>query len=47
VTAIVFANDALASGFMRVAHQRKIRMPEDLSIIGFDGCRKTSCCGRR
>ena len=37
VTAIVFANDALASGFMRVAHQRKIRMPEDLSIIGFDG----------
>jgi DNA-binding LacI/PurR family transcriptional regulator len=37
VTAIVFANDALASGFMRVAHQRKIRMPEELSIIGFDG----------
>lgn len=37
VTAIVFANDALASGFMRVAHQRNIRMPEDLSIIGFDG----------
>jgi LacI family transcriptional regulator len=37
VTAIVFANDALASGFMRVAHQRKIRLPEELSIIGFDG----------
>jgi DNA-binding LacI/PurR family transcriptional regulator len=36
-TAIVFANDALASGFMRVAHQRKVRMPEDLSIVGFDG----------
>jgi DNA-binding LacI/PurR family transcriptional regulator len=37
LTAIVFANDALASGFMRVAHQRKIRIPEDLSIVGFDG----------
>ena len=23
--------------FMRVAHQRKIRIPEDLSIVGFDG----------
>jgi len=37
LTAIVFANDALASGFMRVAHQRKVRIPEDLSIVGFDG----------
>ncbi len=37
LTAIVFANDALASGFMRVAHQRKIRIPEDLWIVGFDG----------
>jgi DNA-binding LacI/PurR family transcriptional regulator len=33
----VLANDALAFGFMRVAHQRGIRMPEDLSIVGFDG----------
>jgi LacI family transcriptional regulator len=36
VTAIVFGNDALAIGFMRVAQQRGVRMPEDLSIVGFD-----------
>jgi len=37
VTAIVMATDALAFGFMRVAFQRGIRMPEQLSIVGFDG----------
>jgi LacI family transcriptional regulator len=37
VTALVLANDALAFGFMRVAQQRGVRMPEDLSIVGFDG----------
>lgn len=37
VTAIVMANDALAFGFMRVALRSGIRMPEQLSIIGFDG----------
>ncbi len=37
VTAVVLANDALAFGFMRVAQQRGMRMPHDLSIIGFDG----------
>jgi LacI family transcriptional regulator, galactose operon repressor len=37
VTAIVLANDALASGFMRVAHQRGVPIPEDISVAGFDG----------
>ena len=37
LTAVVLANDALAFGFMRVAQQRGVRMPEDLSIVGFDG----------
>jgi LacI family transcriptional regulator len=37
VTALVLANDALAFGFMRVAHQRGVRMPDDLSVVGFDG----------
>jgi DNA-binding LacI/PurR family transcriptional regulator len=36
-TAVVLANDALASGFMRVAHQQGVRMPDALSIVGFDG----------
>lgn len=36
VTAIVFGNDALAIGFMRVAQQRGISMPKELSIVGFD-----------
>lgn len=36
-TAVVLANDALAFGFMRVALQRGVRMPDDLSVIGFDG----------
>jgi LacI family transcriptional regulator len=37
VTALVLANDALAFGFMRVAQQRGVKMPQDLSIVGFDG----------
>jgi LacI family transcriptional regulator, galactose operon repressor len=37
VTAIVLANDVLAFGFMRVAQQRGIKMPQELSIVGFDG----------
>lgn len=36
VTALVMGNDALALGFMRVAQQRGIRVPQDLSIVGFD-----------
>ena len=36
VTAMVFANDALALGFMRVAQQRGLRTPQDVSIVGFD-----------
>jgi LacI family transcriptional regulator len=36
VSAIVFGNDALAIGFMRVAQQRGIHMPQELSIVGFD-----------
>jgi LacI family transcriptional regulator len=36
VTALVFANDALALGFMRVAQQRGIHTPRELSIVGFD-----------
>ena len=37
VTAIVMANDALAFGFLRVAQRRGFRLPDELSIAGFDG----------
>jgi DNA-binding LacI/PurR family transcriptional regulator len=37
VTAIVMANDALAFGFMRFALHRGVKMPAELSIVGFDG----------
>jgi LacI family transcriptional regulator len=44
VTAVVLANDALAFGFMRVAQQLGVRMPQDLSIVGFDGLPQGALC---
>ena len=37
VTAIFAFNDEMAIGAMQLAHDRGLRVPEDLSIIGFDG----------
>ncbi|MBD2784005.1 LacI family DNA-binding transcriptional regulator [Xenorhabdus sp. DI] len=36
VTAAVTFNDVMAAGMMRSLHQRKINLPEQLSIVGFD-----------
>ncbi len=36
VTAVVCANDEMASGAMEAARQHGLSIPEDLSIIGFD-----------
>jgi LacI family transcriptional regulator len=36
ITALVMGNDALALGFLRVAQQRGIRVPQRLSVVGFD-----------
>jgi LacI family transcriptional regulator len=36
-TAVVLGDDALAIGFMRAAQQRGVRVPDDLSVAGFDG----------
>ncbi|WP_445497031.1 LacI family DNA-binding transcriptional regulator [Photorhabdus sp. SF281] len=35
-TAVVTFNDVMAAGMMRALHQRKINLPEQLSIVGFD-----------
>ncbi|TNH45394.1 LacI family DNA-binding transcriptional regulator [Photorhabdus luminescens] len=35
-TAAVTFNDVMAAGMMRSLHQRKIKLPEQLSIVGFD-----------
>jgi LacI family transcriptional regulator len=37
VTAVVLGNDALALGFMRALLQRGVSIPQDLSVVGFDG----------
>jgi len=36
-TAIVYANDVMAIAGMGVAHNRGLRVPRELSVVGFDG----------
>jgi DNA-binding LacI/PurR family transcriptional regulator len=36
VTAVLCANDAMALGFLRAAAEHKRRVPEDISVVGFD-----------
>ncbi|WP_297556514.1 LacI family DNA-binding transcriptional regulator [uncultured Actinomyces sp.] len=37
VTAVFCANDEVALGLIRALHERNRRVPEDVSVIGFDG----------
>ena len=36
VTAVLCGNDAMALGFLRAAAERERRVPEDISVVGFD-----------
>lgn len=36
VTAVLASNDAMALGAIRAAHDRGLRVPEDIAIVGFD-----------
>jgi LacI family transcriptional regulator, repressor for deo operon, udp, cdd, tsx, nupC, and nupG len=36
VTAVVIFNDAMAIGFLAAFNQKGIRVPEDISLVGFD-----------
>jgi LacI family transcriptional regulator len=36
-SAVILGNDAMALGFMRTVLQRGVKIPEDVSVVGFDG----------
>jgi DNA-binding LacI/PurR family transcriptional regulator len=36
VTAVFVANDQMALGFLRSLHEARIRIPDDISVVGFD-----------
>jgi DNA-binding LacI/PurR family transcriptional regulator len=37
ITAVYSANDEMAFGLMRALHEHGLRVPEDVSVVGFDG----------
>jgi LacI family transcriptional regulator len=43
-TAIFASSDLQAVGVLRAAHERGLRVPEDLAVIGFDGTKESEFC---
>ncbi len=43
VSAVFAANDSMAFGLLRAFHEKGIRVPEDISVIGFDDMPDASC----
>lgn len=37
VTAVFCANDEIALGLIRALHEEQVRVPQDVSVVGFDG----------
>ena len=43
-TAIFASSDLQAIGVLRAAHERGLRVPEDLAVVGFDGTKESEFC---
>lgn len=43
-TAIFASSDLQAIGLLRAAHERGIRVPEDLAVVAFDGTKESEFC---